>query len=624
MGSRFSLLPGRSLAEAVLRFCAALTLALPAIAPAATWPDEVPDFAMLDINGRYYEFHHSDARAVVLFFTENGCPVARQGIHKLKALREQFAERDVALWIVDASTSDDLKSISKEAKDLGVARTLPFLRDDSQGVAHLLGVTRTATAVAISTKDGRVIYHGPVDDQFSEGASKPEAQQNYLADALRAFMAGQPVKEASVPTHGCLLKFEPSFQGTNVNYASDVAPVLEKNCLSCHSPGNIGPFSLSDYQKVRSKSDMIQEVLLSRRMPPWSADRSIGHFVGEPTMNLDETRTLLGWIAQGAKRGEGEDPLPQAKVPPAPYWPLGEPDFIVKLPQPEEIPASGVLEYRHIKIKVPVTEDTWLSGVSIHPGNRKVVHHSIVRVKSSQGGDDGSGRGMFLQGWAPGYQPERFPEGTGRLLSAGSTLDVEMHYTTMGSPQTDQTEIGFYKLAAKPEVVLETHAAVNQEFSIPPDDSDAQTFAVCAVKSDSRLIAMAPHMHLRGSWMRYEALYPNGKRETLLSVPHYDFNWQTGYRLVQPKLLPKGTWILCTGGFDNSPQNPNNPAPAKRVVWGDQSFEEMFIGFLDITAVPEATHSSPNASVRDPGGRATAAIADMSNSTAPHTQRSSE
>jgi hypothetical protein len=244
---------------------------------------------------------------------------------------------------------------------------------------------------------------------------------------------------------------------------------------------------------------MIREALLSRRMPPWSADAQIGHYTDERTMTLDETRALLAWIAQGDPRGEGDDPLPTLKIPPAPYWALGQPDFIVKLPQPEEVPATGVLEYRHVKVSTPIEEDAWLAAVAIHPGNRKVLHHCIVRVQYPKGPDDGSGRGMWLQGWAPGIRSERFPEGTGRLLPKGSTLDLELHYTTMGSTQTDQTEIGFYKLPAKPRLVLQTQGAYNTDFSIAPGEEDAETFASFPVTADSLLFAMSPHMHLRGS-----------------------------------------------------------------------------------------------------------------------------
>ena len=557
----------------------------------ASWTEEVPNFALLDIRGHYYELHRSGARAVVLFFTGNGCPVARQNMYKLRSLREKFKEREVAIWVVDAIAEDNRKSIAKEARELGADRILPFLQDDSQGLARLLGVTRTGTAVLISGKEHRVVYSGAVDDQLAEGAAKPEPSHEYLNQALDEFLAGKAVSEASTPSRGCLISYDETMKRTDLSYSRDVAPILVKHCVSCHSPGNIGPFAMSDYQKIKSKSTMIQEVLLGRRMPPWSADTEFGHYVDERTLTLDEKRVLLNWIARGAGRGEGEDPLLESNFPPAPHWPLGKPDAVVKLPV-QEIPAAGVLEYRHLKIPAPVTEDTWVGAITIHPDNLKVVHHCIVRVKYPNSEDDGSDRGVWLQGWAPGIRPERFPEGTARRLPKGSILDVEMHYTTMGAAQHDETEIGFYKMAEKPGMILENHAAYDQEFSIPPGGEDAETIASFAVQRDSLLYAMSPHMHLRGSWMRYEALYPDGKREILLSVPHYDFNWQTSYRLLKPKRIPAGSWIICRGGFDNSTLNPSNPDPEKRVAWGDQSFEEMFIGFMEMAEFPIAKISS--------------------------------
>ena len=594
MASISFLLPGPSGIPAVrLLLAAGLGLCLQFHGRAGTvpWPDEVPNFAMLDTDGRYHELHRAGSRAVVLFFTGNGCPVARQDIHKLKSLRQRFTESDLAIWVVDAVAEDDRPSMVKEARELGAQRTLAFMKDDTQGIAQLLGVTRTGTAVLISTKNGHVCYEGAVDDQLCEGAAKPQAMHEYLADALADFLAGHPTKDAATPSRGCLIHFEGKSKGTEISYAGEVAPILEKHCVSCHSPGNIGPFAMSDYQKVRSKSEMIRETLLGRRMPPWSADTAVGHFQDERTMTLEEKRVLLSWIAQGAVRGEGEDPLPSIKAPVPEKWPLGQPDAVVKIPV-QDVAATGVLEYRHIQAEVPVTKDSWAGAVAIHPGNLKVLHHCIVRVKYRNSGDDGSERGVWLQGWAPGIRPERFPEGTGRRLPKGAVLDIELHYTTMGSAQKDETEIGFYKLAENPPLILENRGAYNQDFSISPGDAEVETLATLAVPKDSLLYSMSPHMHLRGSWMRYEALYPNGKREILLSVPHYDFNWQTSYRLAKPKKLPAGTWVLCTGGFDNSIRNPSNPDPGKRVTWGEQSFDEMFIGFMEMAEIPKVKSAS--------------------------------
>ena len=566
---------------------AAYPVAVRAAAAPATWPEEVPNFSLLDLRGRYFEVHHTAAPVMVLFFTENGCPIARQALHKLHDLREAVLEKDVEIWAVDANPGDNRESIAKEANELGVVHSFPFLRDDTQGVARMLGVTRTATAVAISTKTGKIFYHGPIDDQLAEGAAKPAATRHYLADAVRSFQAGQPVAEPAVAAHGCLISYDAKLTATDLSYSHDVAPILAKHCVNCHSAGNIGPFVLRNYDKVKGKSAMIQEVLLSHRMPPWSADNEFGHYLNDRSLTLAETRTLLGWIAQGAARGEGEDPLATLNPPPAAEWPLGQPDFIAKLPHPEEVPATGVLEYRHIKLQTPVTDDTWVSAVAVKPGNRKVLHHCIVRTQSRKGGDDGSGLGVWLQGWAPGIQSERFPANTGRLLRKGSTLDIELHYTTMGSAQTDDTEIGFYKLAEKPRYELRNQGAYNLEFTVAPGDGEAETSSNLPFPKDTLLYVMSPHMHLRGSWMRYEALYPDGKREVLLSVPHYDFNWQTFYAPPKPKFLPAGTWIQVTGGFDNSTLNPNNPNPGKRITWGEQSFNEMFVGFMETSDAPK-------------------------------------
>jgi hypothetical protein len=215
-----------------------------------------------------------------------------------------------------------------------------------------------------------------------------------------------------------------------------------------------------------------------------------------------------------------------------------------------------------------------------------VVHHIIVRAKehADQGNDNEDD--AFLIGWAPGSPEMFYPKGTGKLIKKGAILDFEMHYTTSGREEKDQSSIGIYLLHEKPEMVLKTRAAYDLDFEIPPGVADKTSFASYAVRRESMLFDLSPHMHLRGSWFKYEALYPTGKRETLLSVPRYDFNWQHTYRLKEPKRLPAGTWILCSGGFDNSALNPANPNPNATIRWGDQSFDEMFIGFMGIAEIP--------------------------------------
>jgi peroxiredoxin len=545
--------------------------------------EEIMNFSLLDYKGKYYELRRSDAKVVVLFFTGNGCPVARQSIAKLKALRDHFSDRGVAVWMINSNTQDDRESIEKEAEDFKEG-SLPVLIDDTQEIARILDVKRTAETICIDTRDWTVFYRGALDDQLVEGAQKPQPTEKYVETALDELLAGKSVSHPTSAARGCLITFDGDAKP--VSYSTEIAPILQSKCVGCHSPGNIGPFALSNYKKVKGHADMIREVLVAQRMPPWGADARYGQFKNDRSLSLAQKKTLLRWLDQDMPRGDGADPLAET-VTSAKEWPLGQPDYIVKLPTPQEIPATGIQDYRYVDIPSPITNDVWLSAAVFRPGNSRVVHHLIVRAKYSKtpklAKDD-----VFLTGWAPGidYQGSMYPDGTGKFLGKGATLNFELHYTVDGKPETDQSELGLYVMKSPPKLALQTQAAYNLDVLVPAHEPQAPSYAVYGFKNDSWLFDLAPHMHLRGSWFKYEALYPDGGRETLLSVPHYDFNWQTIYRLSEPKKMLAGTWILCTGGFDNSARNPSNPNPDKRVVWGDQSFDEMFIGFMDVAKIP--------------------------------------
>ncbi|HEX3721036.1 MAG TPA: redoxin domain-containing protein [Verrucomicrobiae bacterium] len=576
------------LLAAVLSFCA--------VCRAGDDPNqgEVMNFSLLDYKGKYHELRRTDARAVVLFFTENGCPVARQSIDKLKKLRSHFSDKGVAVWMVNSNPQDDRESIKKEAEDFK-EDPLPVLIDDTQQIARLLGVNRTGETICIDTSDWTVFYRGAIDDQLVEGAQKPEPTARYVRNAIEELLAGKKIERPKTSGRGCLITFDPA--GSPISYSREIAPVLQSKCVGCHSPGNIAPFALSSYQKVMGHGEMIREVLATCRMPPWDADPSYGHFKNDRSLSLAQKKLLLRWLDQGMPRGDGPDPLAQT-VPTVPDWPLGPPDYIVKLPVPEQIPATGVFDYRYVDIPSPITNDVWLSAAVMRPDNRRVVHHLIVRANydktPKRAKDD-----VFLSGWAPGFDGMSYPSGTGKFLGKGATLNFELHYTADGRPETDQSELGLYLAKSQPKLALQTRAAYNKDFVVPANEAEASSYAVYGFQEDSMLYDLAPHMHLRGSWFKYEALYPDGERETLLSVPHYDFNWQTIYRLAEPKKMPAGTWILCTGGFDNSGRNPSNPNPGKRVRWGDQSFDEMFIGFMDAATLPPAGGSTGKQARRD-------------------------
>ena len=558
-----------------IRCCVALGI-LTALQLAPLCAAEVPNFALLDDQGKNHELHRADGRAVVLFFTGVGCPVARKSAGKLLELKKQFAG-DITVWLVDSELDADRAALRKEVEELGLGN-LPVLLDTKQALAQALGVQRTAETLVIDTKSWSIAYRGALDDQLTEGAEKPAPTVRYAELALGALLKGEAVPYPQTAVKGCLLTFGKD-ENERVDYAKEVAPILKAHCVTCHRAGDIGPFAFASYQTAKRKARMIEEVLLTHRMPPWHADPQHGKFANDSELSAADTQTLLRWIKQGAPKSEDADPLAEP-MPDAAEWPLGKPDYIVKLPQPQEIPATGVLGYRHVKIPSPVPEDAWISAAVVKPGNRKVLHHCIAFATFDGVVKEPGGPGVKLAGWAPGRLAARLPEETGLFLGRGAQLDIELHYTTIGTPQTDQTEIGLYLHREKPTLAYRTGMAIKTDFTIPPNEPEVSSSATFKFARDSILYSLTPHMHMRGSRMKYEALYPDGRRETLLSVPRYDFNWQTSYRLAEPLRMPAGTKILCSGAFDNSAKNPFNPDSTKTVKWGDQSWDEMFIGYV--------------------------------------------
>ena len=330
---------------------------------------------------------------------------------------------------------------------------------------------------------------------------------------------------------------------------------------------------------------MMEEVVLDRRMPPWDADPRFGKFSNDRSLTPTEARDLLQWIEQDSPRGDGADPL-AAAAPPAAKWALGEPDFTVPLPSRQEIPATGVLDYRYLDSDFVMPRDAWLRAAIVRPDNPKVVHHSIVRLRYPAGFTDIPSESYLFTTWAPGVPQAECPAGTGLFVPKGCKFNFEMHYTTNGEPQTDRTEMGLYLAKERPPMQLQIRACEARDLVIPPGEPDARHSCFYCFKRDAMLFDLGPHMHLRGSWFKFEFLYPDGRRETELSVPHYDFNWQSGHRLAEPKRIPAGTWVLCTGGFDNSRNNPTNPDPTKHVKFGLQTWDEMFMGFMMVADIP--------------------------------------
>jgi hypothetical protein len=384
-----------------------------------------------------------------------------------------------------------------------------------------------------------------------------------------------------------------------VNYAKDVAPILQNNCQECHRPGEAVPMSLMSFEEVRPWARAIREAVETKTMPPWHADPSVGHWENERRLSEAEVETILAWVDQGARMGDPAD-LP----PPVEYtegWKIGEPDMIFEFPEEIKLGADLVDEYKYVMIPTGLTEDRWVQAAESRPGNPEVVHHIIAFVQEP-GASRRGGLSSGLGGYAPGLQPAVLPDGEAMFLPAGSTLVLQMHYNKeAGIEATDRSRVGV-KFARTPVIKrLHMDAAGDRTFVIPPGDPNYEVVGTEVVEQDIVLQSVTPHMHLRGKSMRVWAELPDGTRRDLLWVPRYDFNWQTGYRFAEPMPLPAGSKIVAQAHFDNSTNNPFNPDPTAEVRWGLPTYAEMMFAFYSYTIADEELN------VLDPGAKVLAA-----------------
>lgn len=370
-----------------------------------------------------------------------------------------------------------------------------------------------------------------------------------------------------------------------VTFAKDVAPILYARCVKCHRPGAIAPMSLLTYEAARPWAKAIREEVANRVMPPWFADARYGKFENDASLSQKEIDTIVAWVNGGALKGNDTD------LPPPPRladegWTIGEPDVVLTMREEYLVPADGMVDYLYFEIPTNFTEDKWVQALEIRPGNRTVVHHVIASSQDPSASASGSRR-VAGEGQLGGYTPNRtgvvFPTGIAKRIKAGSNVVLQVHYTPNGEATRDRTSIGlvFAKSPVKKSAV--TGAALDGAFAIPPNDPNYEVKASATIREDVHLMSVMPHMHFRGKDFTYTAVYPDGRSEILLHVPKYDFGWQLTYQFQEPIALPKGTRLDCVAHFDNSRANKANPDPSKEVRWGDQTWEEMMMGFYTYT-----------------------------------------
>jgi peroxiredoxin len=549
----------------------------------------VPAFQRTDYQGR--EWKSSELwgkRGTVIAFLGTQCPLAKQYTARLVEMEKAFEDRGIRFVAVDANVQDSLAEMSAHARRFGMS--MPFLKDPNQELADALRVTRTPE-VCVVDGQGVLRYRGRIDDQFGIGYARERPEAEELREAILAVVEDRPVAISTMPAPGCLIgrvRTRSQRNSTEVNYAEHVAPVLRERCVACHRDGDIGPMDLTTYEDASAWADMIVEVTQDRRMPPWHASEEYGEFSNDRRMKESEIETLRAWAEQGTPRGNPEREPPKLSF--AEGWLLPEvPEIVVPMrDRPYSIPAQGEVKYQYFAADLNNEQELWFRGMEVVPGNRAVVHHILVfaREKGKRGGDIAGDR-SFLAGYVPGTRAAMMEPGYAKRVAPNTQLIFQIHYTPNGSPQEDLSKVGF--VLADPATVTHevlTSSAVSHRFRIPPGDSNYATQAEIPERlPDCELLAMSPHMHVRGKSFRYTLVFPDKSREVILDIPQYDFNWQTEYRLKEKRRLPAGTRIFCEATFDNSEANLNNPDPSAWVTWGDQTYEEMMIGYFHY-AVP--------------------------------------
>jgi peroxiredoxin/mono/diheme cytochrome c family protein len=556
---------------------------------------KVDEFSLQDFRGRFHSLSElKEAKLIVVAFLGVECPLSKLYGQRLVELAKEYESKNVAFVGVDSNRQDSMTEMAQFAKVHEI--TFPFLKDLNNTLADKLGTTRNPQ-VFVLDGDRVTRYSGRIDDQYGfqsgSGYAKFKINRRDLACALDELLEGKDVSQPTTASLGCLIgRVRPANNNSDVTYSNQVARIFQQHCVECHRPGQIGPFALESYEEASGWGEMIAEVIKDQRMPPWHADPKYGHFRNNPSLSDAEKETIYKWVAAGTPEGNPKD-MPPAREYSGSWMMPGGPDKVFYMTEePVDVPAEGTVPYRYYTVETGFDEDKWVKVAECMPGNRAVVHHMIVFIRPAEA--DGSGQESFghLCGFAPGSRPHVLLPGMAKLIPKGYKLVFQMHYTPNGSPQKDRSAVGIkFEDAANVTHRVATANAINFGFVIPAGNPAYQVDAKTEYKSEVLLLSMFPHMHLRGKDFQYQIEVPGAEKETLLNVPRYDFNWQTSFVFSEPRRLPSGTKLYCTAHFDNSANNLANPDPTKAVRWGDQTWEEMMIGWFDI-AVPKDTKMS--------------------------------
>jgi len=550
-----------------------VTGAAHAVAPGDTI--EVPSFKDMRYLPRTLA-DFGEKKFYVLYFFSNTCPVAQRYMGAVAELEAEYGAKDIQFVGVNVNQDDTIRDVAQFALEYDVF--FPMVKDTKGEVVKALGITRTPEVAVLDS--GKVLrYRGRVDDQFRLGGVRPEPSRRDLKIALDQLLAGEAVETPTTVAEGCLITFPPLPEPKEpVTFSEHVAPVLHQHCLQCHSEGGNAPFSLDNYAKAARRADMLAEVVSEERMPPWYAHPDHGKFAVDRSMPEDQKLLIQQWAAAGAPEG---DP---AKMPAPPVFPAADewainPDVIIEASMPSALPAKGYIPYRYILFPYEFEHDTYIEGVEIKSTNPKTIHHANLFYAGDS--FEFTKNENFITGTVPGGMPTETAPGVAIVVPKGSMIGLQIHYVTTGKQELDTPMVGLR--FAKNPVQKKTYYNIldAKPLIIPPYERAHRTVESAVIPADSTLLALFSHMHLRGRDMAFYAHYPDGTKETLLSLPNYNFDWQLTY-YVNPgdKQLPEGTRVEAVAHFDNSVFNPYNPDPSAEVRYGQQTVDEMSQGFI--------------------------------------------
>jgi AhpC/TSA family len=524
------------------------------------------------------------AKVTVVVARDVDCPVAKRYGPRLAELEQEFSVQgsDVAFVYLFATGARPIDELQKNLTDYRLRGTLAADADHALARAFAL---RSTTEVFVIDQARTLRYRGAIDDQYGLGYQKSAAQHHYLRDAVRGVLAGRNLGIPATTAPGCLTEYGDADAGDTSAIAQETRPltyhdrisrIVQLNCEVCHRAGGAAPFALDTYSAVVERKAMIRYVVEQAIMPPWGLKSEPGKWLNDQALSTKDKTALLTWLREGAVEGNRRDaPLPLTWPT---DWQIGTPDLVVQLPKPVVVPASGALDYVYVTVKNPLHEDRWVKAMELRPTAPGVVHHINVLCGDAPARWDDNENFTRL---VPGETTSDFGPDRGKRLPAGATLSFQIHYAPNGMATTDQTQLGFVFHDKKPDRAILSLAAATSRFEIPPGAEAHQVVAEYAFNEGRTLLSFSPHMHVRGKAFRYELLHPDGRVIELVDVPRYDFNWQLRYRLAKPLYAPAGSRIRTTAWYDNSAKNPANPDPTQTVRYGEQTRDEMMIGYFE-------------------------------------------